>query len=162
MAPWATRDDKWWAPPATQRLLRYKISPRESSFLLKNFLLLFQDGPDSLTPTVTPTRPALLHLDLPTALPFSSQRIRVLRLAFLNTSTLHLHYFTKFHLNLHEFFSVFIYDSSGRVTRFLHYELEKRSWKLLVSAALENSRVERAKRFWILKGWRCSLECLVM
>ncbi|MPC27923.1 hypothetical protein E2C01_021112 [Portunus trituberculatus] len=49
-----------------------------------------------------------------------------LGLVITNPSELHLHYFKRLYLSLHEFLRCF-YGSRGRVTRFLQYQLEEHS-----------------------------------
>ena len=50
----------------------------------------------------------------------------LIRLVFSNTSVIHLHYFERLYLNLHYFLRCF-YGARGRLTRFIHFKLEKRS-----------------------------------
>ena len=72
------------------------------------------------------------------------------RLAFSNTSLLHLHCFEKLYLNLHGFLSCFygFWKQSDNISTLLNGRTLLKT-PLIISVVLKNSRGERAKRFWI-------------
>ena len=73
-----------------------------------------------------------------------------LRLIFSNTSVLRLHYFKRSYSNLHELFKVFLLflRKINKISTLLTGETLLKT-QLIVFVALENSRGERAKCFWI-------------